>query len=398
MSNESPKKKQSTRNFILTLVVSIVIVGIPLSSITLSIESSLAAPSNSSVISESSLSTITNKESLEREKLRQEILKLQAERNNLSSSQFADYGSVITAVVAVIGIIFTIWKTSSDNTQQREKEREQKERERQQRETESLRYLNQQLSSVVDKLGSEEPAIKAGAAVSLLFFLKPEANSLHEQVYWTLLANLTNQFEPSINRLLVRTFEKSIRILLQQANAQNPLDIPLADANLSRINLSELDLSQVDLIQKTRDCPSKIDLGFADLHGANLTGTQLQRVRGIKVNLQKARLSRANLSEARLQRANLEQAILHETNLVAADLKYANLKGASFYQAQLQSAHLEQADLRDAIFTDSDLADTFFKKAKFNNVTLLSILKAKNWRKAHFDDYMLQSVEALRSP
>ena len=342
---------------------------------------------------------------LSNEKLRQEILKLKAERQQIDDLRqrqhlnlLTSYGSFITALVAVVGVIITIWRTSNENARQRKLDRKQLTNERDQREVESRRRLNEQFAITVKNLGAKQVSIRVSAAVSLLFFLRPESSFLYEQVYWILLANLKIEHEDEINYFLVRAFEKAIRLQLKQAlKEKRPFEVSLAHAHLKQINLSNLNLSQTDLLKKTRDVPSQIDLGFADLQGANLTDTQLQRTRGIKVNLRKARLSNANLSEARLQGAVLERAILHGANLVAADLKSSNLRGVHFMQARLQSAHLHKTDLRGARFEQAYLADTYFLNLNPppDDDVLKSILNAHDWEKAHFDQEIFSRLEAL---
>ena len=325
------------------------------------------------------------------EKLRQEILKISDERQQKYLNLLASYGSFITALVAVSGVIITIWRTSSEIARQRSLDRQQRQDEQDHQKAESLRRLHEKFALTVTALGAEQAAIRASAAVSLLSFLRPESSSLYEQVYWVLLANLKVKHDDEINRLLVRAFEKAVRLQLQQSLEENcPFEIPLAHTHLNYINLSDLNLSQTNLLQKTRDAPSQVDLGFADLEYANLVSTRLQRTRGIEVNLRKARLSNTNLSEARLQHADLEKAILHGANLVAADLKHANLKGAQFQQAKLQSAHLSKTDLRGARFEQAYLGDTHFLELNPHpgKDVLKSILKARDWEKAHFSPAM----------
>lgn len=339
------------------------------------------------------------------EKLRQEILKLNDERQQIRTIRqqnylnlVTSYGSLLTALVAVAGIAFTIWKTLDENLRQRNLDRLQRQKEQEQKEEEHLLRLHENFFTTVKDLGSEQESIRASAAVSLLSFLSSETFTLHEQVYLILLANLKIKHDEEINRLLVRTFEKAIRIQLAKASqAKKLLEINLAHSHLRQINLSDLNLSQTNLTRSSRDFPSQIDLGFSNLENANLVGSSLQRTRGFKVNLRKARLSNANLSEARLQGANLEQAILHSANLVAADFKFANLKGAQFQKAHLQSAHLNKTDLRGARFEQANLADTFFLELEPHpgDDVLNSILNARNWEKAHFNRKIRNRLKAL---
>lgn len=315
-----------------------------------------------------------NQQELQDEKLRQEILKLQIDNKKLNGfwELLPSYATFITTLVAIVGIIVTIWKQIG-----------QQEADRRQRENDSLRRLDEKFTSIVTNLGSESPAIQASAAVSIISFLKPEYKAFHDQVFMVLLANLKLQYSDALNKVLIEGFEKAIRIRLQSIQEKDEqFELDLSGSNLHRVDLSGLDLSQTDL-------------GFAKLQGANLTNANLRRVRGWRVNLENARLSRANLEEARFRKAQFRGTQFHEARLVSADLKETDLTKAQFYRAEMQSAHLEKANLNGAKFEQADLNDAFFYGASLNAETLKSILKALNWQKAHFDDDVRAKLEEL---
>ena len=306
-----------------------------------------------------------NQQELQNERLRQEILKLQLENKKRNSfwELLPSYATIITTLVAVIGVFVTIWRQINE-----------RELDRKQREDESLRRLDERFTSIVSNLGSESAAIQAGAAVSILTFLKPEYMVFHNQVFMLLLANLKIQHSDAVNKLLIGAFEKAIRIHWQSLRKQDEqFELDLSRAHLDRIDLSNTDLTGADL-------------GFTELGHANLTDAVLFRARGFGAQLEKARLSRANLNEARFREANFRGAQFHGSNLVAADLKETDLEEAQFYQARMQSAHLDKAKLRGAKFEQANLSDAFFYGADLNEYTLRSILKAFNWQKAHFDE------------
>lgn len=276
------------------------------------------------------------------------------------------YATLITALVAVIGVIVTVWKQLS------------------QQEADRRRRFDEKFTSIVANLGAESPTIKASAAVSIVSFLKPEYEVFHDQVFMVLLANLKLEHSDVLNKLLVNGFEKAIRIVLQSAKDKDAqFELDLSRCNLYRVDLSGLDLTQADL-------------GFAKLQGANLTDAILRRVRGWEAHLENARVSRANLEEARFQRACFRGGQFHDARLVSADLKETDLTEAQFYRAKMQSAHLEEANLNRARFEQADLNDTFFYGAKnLNAETLKSISKALNWQKAHFDDDVRARLEEI---
>lgn len=311
-------------------------------------------------------------------KLRQEIKKLRIENKNNSSfwGQLPAYATSITALVAIIGVIVTIYKLINERSLDRK-----------QRETESLRRIDDKFTSIVTNLGSKSAAIQASAAVSILSFLKPEYREFHNQVFMILLANLKVEHSEAIYNLLVEGFEKALRLQLPSLKLQDKTyELDLSRAYLNHVNLSECDLSYADL-------------GFTNLKYANLSGskTSLCRARGIEANMEKARLSDANMMEARFTKANFLYAHFHRTNLVSTVLKEADMSYAQFYQASMQSAHLEGAILFDTKFEQANINDTFFKGVKLNDVTLKSILntKDKSWKKAHFDEDIMNKLEEM---
>lgn len=338
----------------------------------------------SPVLVNNKLQSMNNQE-LQNEKLRQEILKLQLENKKLNSfwGLLPSYATFLTALVAVIGIIITIWKQINERSRQQELDRRQRGMDRKQREDDSLRRLDEKFTSIISNLGSESISIQASAAVSIITFLKPEYRVFHDQVFMILLANLKIPHSDSVNKLLIAGFEKAIRIRLQSAQEKyEEFVLDLSGSNLFRVDLSGLNLSQADL-------------GFAKLQGANLSNTNLSRVRGGEANLENARLSRANLEEARFRKAQLEGAQFHEARLVSADFRQTQLTKAQFYRAEMQSAHLEKANIIGAKFEQANLNDTFFYGTRLNAESLKSILKAFNWQKAHFDDDVRAKLEEL---
>ncbi|MFI5331109.1 MAG: pentapeptide repeat-containing protein [Desulfobaccales bacterium] len=317
-------------------------------------------------------------EQLQKDKLEQEKIKLELENKKLNSSleKFISLTPFIAGIVALFSLIISFWKYHVDNNRQRDLDREQKEKD-------NLRRFDEQFAAVVTNLGSEKEAIKAGAAVSIRSFLKPEYKLFHEQVFMILLANLKLDHNDVINDILIEGFEKAIRFQLEYFKDKNEkFLINLSDANLYQIDLAGLNLSEGDM-------------GFAYLRGANLTETILFRVRGLEANLEKAVLYKANLNEARFRKARFQEARFHEANLVAADLRKANLTNAEFHQAKMQSAHLDNAKLFGAKFPQANINDTFFKDCSFDEVALKSILKAYNWQKAHFDEAIMAKLIEL---
>lgn len=310
------------------------------------------------------LDSFSSKE-LQEEILRQEVLNIQLENNNLTSpwQRLSSIATMTTVAVALIGTFITIWKQFVE----RQKDREQ-------REAESRRRLDEKFSSIIKDLGSENRSLKVSAIVSMMTFLREEYSDYHEQAYSILLSNLKIEQDDECNRLLVQVFEKAVRMYLRKVEKfgeKNHLDFK--NTCLYGIDLEGLNLAY-------------IDFAWADLRYANLRKSDLFRAKGLDATLENVSFTGARMREARLKEANLQNAHFHDTKLHSSNLKGTNLINAQFYRAELQSAHFENADLRGATFKQANLNDTYFYGATISSDTLKSILRARNWEKAHFDD------------
>jgi uncharacterized protein YjbI with pentapeptide repeats len=310
---------------------------------------------------------------LEREKLAQEVQQLQRANEGSTGAFWQRVGSFTTLFLAILGAFVTLWKQIDE---QRNGRREK---------------LAAKFTDLVTDLGSEQLPVRAGAAVGLLTFLRAEYKEYQEQVFLTLIANLRLQEDPVVKRLLVRAFEQALPLWLRTAmRHRQTVDLDLAHCHLSRVDLSKaleegLDMSGI----------RALDLKETQLEGANLEGLRLAGALGLRVNLDHARLEGADLTEARFHEAHLNRARLNKARLVSAKLRGADLREARLQQAQLQSAHLDGARLAGALFAQADLNDTFFCGAHFDDTALLGILRAKNWRFAHFDEKDRARLELL---
>jgi uncharacterized protein YjbI with pentapeptide repeats len=319
---------------------------------------------------------------LEDEKLRQEIRKLRLENDRSSSPWDALLTSApfLGAIVAVAGVVLTLWKQIAENNRQRKVELKQKDED-------SLRRFDENFTSIVGNLGSDSVALQASAAASLSPFLKNRYKDLHRDVFMVLVANLKIDREIVVRDTLTRVFEIAIRKELDSIAKGEEERLTLLDlsrAKLVRANLESLDFSQVE-----------VDFAFADLTRANLTGAQLPRVDGFGVILEQARVSRTDLREARLNEAVCFKAKFHESNLVSATLKGANLQKAEFQRAHLQEVHFENSDLGGARFEKADVNNAFFYGAQIGDDTMRSLIKALNWRDANFDKGIKEKLEAI---
>jgi len=93
-----------------------------------------------------------------------------------------------------------------------------------------------------------------------------------------------------------------------------------------------------------------------DLGGANLSGANLDEVNLSGANLSGTNLAGAILSFANLRGANLTMASFPNANLIGTNLINADLLGATLYGADLGAANLEGANLGDANLSGDDLS------------------------------------------
>ncbi|MBD2501171.1 pentapeptide repeat-containing protein [Anabaena azotica] len=126
---------------------------------------------------------------------------------------------------------------------------------------------------------------------------------------------------------------------------------PLVSAN--NINGSPEEANKnLETLVKTKKCSNcylvGVDLGFANLERADLTGANLRGARGCP------RLNGANLSGADLRGFSICGA--NQLDLQGANLRNVNLKGANLYAANLRGADLSGTNLSDVNLDKADLA------------------------------------------
>ena len=134
----------------------------------------------------------------------------------------------------------------------------------------------------------------------------------------------------------------------------------IAFSNLNRVNLSEADLSGADLrgTNLNKSYLSSTNLSGANLSAANLNGADLFEANLNDANLNQTNLSKANLSGADLRACRLSKADLREADLSGVNLNVGDLVGANLWRAKLGGAKLLGADLREADLSEADLSKT----------------------------------------
>jgi uncharacterized protein YjbI with pentapeptide repeats len=322
--------------------------------------------------------TLPSKDMLERQKLRQEVEKLKHDNDAVggASGFFSRYAAFITALVAVGGLLATFLKQSAEQSAQRRRDLDQ-------REVESVRRLEDRFAAILNDLGSTAVPTQAGAASSLVTYLRPEHERFHHQVRVAVLTNLKVDHDEPIRKLLARVYKEAL-------GAGEPADS--FERDLSRAKLANTDLSGLEL--------READLGFADLRNSSLVGCDLYRARGIEVNLDGARVCAVDnrvtsLIEVRFRDARCRGADFSGTRIINAHFEGADLRGARFFQARLQAAHFEWAKLQGAQFQSANLNDAYFYDAEFDAAALHTIVRAFNWRNAHFDWLIFDMLDKL---
>jgi uncharacterized protein YjbI with pentapeptide repeats len=323
---------------------------------------------------------LPSKDVLERQKLQQETLKLKQDRDQASgvSGFFSRYAAFLTALVAAGGLLATIWKHSSDQSTQRKRDIDQ-----QRLETE--RRLEDRFATILNDLGSTAIPTQAGAASSLVTYLRPAHKRFHHQVRVAVLTNLKVDHGEPIRKLLARVYKEAIGT----GEPADRFERDLSGAKLENADLSDLELREADL-------------AFAELRNSTLVGCDFYRARGIRVNLDGARACTVgdrvtSLIEVRFHQARGRGADFTGARLINAHLEGADLREARFYQARLQAAHLEEAKLPGASFQAANLDDTYFYDAELDQRALRTIVRAFNWRNAHFDWQIKQELEDMAS-
>ncbi|WP_421980260.1 pentapeptide repeat-containing protein [Roseibium sp.] len=141
----------------------------------------------------------------------------------------------------------------------------------------------------------------------------------------------------------------------------------LREAKLYRADLMSANLRGADLTVAKLE---KADLTSADLKEAKLEKADLRGADLTRAQLRGAQLEKADLSGADLSKANLAWADLREAKLYRANLMSADLSEAKLYRVDLMSADLRRADLRGAYLTVANLEGALLREANLRNADL----------------------------
>jgi hypothetical protein len=327
----------------------------------------------------------TRIEKLQEIKLKREIEKLQKEIQVASSkwAKFTQVATFITAIIALMGVFITVWKHISESNRQREADRRQLE-------IDQVRRFDEKFNQIVEGLGSPNQATQAGAAISILTYLRPEYSAFHEQVFLILIATLKHTHDETTNSLLVRAFEDSIRGKAKEIEKQNnnidekegKISLDISHSSLTMVHLPGINLSWAN-VQESK------------LEYANFRGGCLQRLRAQGAKCHDAQFSQADFRKSVFDGAVMPNSRFSESDLRWVHFKNCDLQDAKFQRALLQSALFNDANLHGARFEQADINNAIFTGAKIDKVAMKSLAKAHNWWKAHFDKNIEDALKEL---
>ena len=115
---------------------------------------------------------------------------------------------------------------------------------------------------------------------------------------------------------------------------------------------------------------SFVNIPYAELYRADLTGAELDRSDLFSANLARADLTGASLYRADLFNASLALADLTGANLYRANLNFTNMRGAELIGANLFGAEFYFAVLTGADLTGADLEAARFVIRQFGQILI----------------------------
>lgn len=349
-------------------------------------------------------------EDLEREKLRQEIRKLENENDRTSGvlGWMLAFAPFVTVLVAVGSLAGTLHRQSRDAAEARRLSEEEarrwradflakQEAEAEARREEEYRRFDEQLTRVATSISSDNLRLQLNGAATLGLFIKDRYPELHCDLLNIVTANLKRTpgrtVDPAVADQLCVQLAKLLRFLFADGR---PVDPSVGDRiDLTHMRLYGLDLHGLHLPEDVH-----LDLAFSEVRRGNLKDATIIRARGGRAVLDHTHFTDTVMREARFNGARAVDGpvAFHGTTLVSATFEDAVLPAAEFEKARMQGARFRRAVLCGARFEEADLADAYFEGAIFDEAALRSIaLGAKRWRNAHFDPPIARELERISS-
>jgi uncharacterized protein YjbI with pentapeptide repeats len=323
---------------------------------------------------------LSKTEQLETQKMSLEISKLQQELQRSKFEGLIKIVPVITAFVAFMGLLATFWKQINESNAKRNSR------------------FDEYFTIIAKNLGSELKAERYGAAISLTTFLNDRYKTFHDQIFYLLVASLqTEQVKQDaiLHRLLIMVFERSITFKsenLQHFNGDFNDKDKCKPINLEGCDLSGLNLrnKQVNWLNISRANFQGADLRDAELHRLCAddlgTKTNFTNVKAMKVKMRKGKLNNVDLS-----RSNFSGAILVDTHF-----KESTLHECTFISSDLRSCQFAGAEIKNSNFVNANVANANFTSALVDKKSVVSLFKAREWRKAIMDDDLKSKLYAMQ--
>lgn len=148
----------------------------------------------------------------------------------------------------------------------------------------------------------------------------------------------------------VKFVTQGAAVIAEWRKRHQSIRLELGAANLDGADLTDADLGGANL--------RRADLSHANLSGANLFGADIRRGDLLAANLQHTDLHGAYLSGANLVGTTCWGTSFYGALLGDADLRSADLRGAQFIRANLKGAMLGSAVFGETVFGDADLSET----------------------------------------
>jgi uncharacterized protein YjbI with pentapeptide repeats len=273
-----------------------------------------------------------------------------------------DNAALAAALIALAGVLITQIVITNITERGLEAQRVlEEERAQQQQQLEDDRAREAELQTYLDDMGamlldddSPLPEAEPGGHMSSL----ARAKTL------TILERLDGQRQKIVLQFLAES---------QLISNGEPV-ISLAGANLTNSDLSRIRLASSDLsgVWLTNTDLSKADLRETNLSDAYLSNVSLSHASLREADLSETDFSKTDLSETNLSEANLNEADLSEAYLSGANLRKADLREADLREVNLSGANLNEADLSDASLNEADLNEADLRSANLSNAVGLT--------------------------
>jgi uncharacterized protein YjbI with pentapeptide repeats len=308
---------------------------------------------------------------LQEAQLKQQIIQLQLQNDRSISawiwSSIATLGTVVAALLAVVGVSLSIGatlnkdRTARQDAQDKDRTARQdaQDKDRKDRQDERAKQAEERFQKVVDGLGSDKEQLRIGAAIILHTFVQPDYQQFYKQAFELAVANLRlqqplvtfDQPPSSLNQALAVILRDVYSVLYKSLQEKYKVkdylswDIITQALDAGYVKLDKTILYDVHWEQIYMP---QVYLQYAILQSAHLTGAYLQNAHLMNTDFSAADLTNADLTNADLTNANLTFADFSGATLLGAHLNGAILDGASFKKTDSSVVDLSGADLTNA--------------------------------------------------